>query len=133
MAKKKANGKWLARERASEMRAIHLHAPDCNWPLGQPCIKFSTDGTLPGAEIAHTMGTMDEDAIKAGRAPNDDGQEPFSSDVDEEQADWDADEEPHRYGPHPHHDEPMRPYPASKLDWPDLPIKGYYGQESYFD
>lgn len=20
-------------------------------------------------------------------------------------------------GPHPHHDEPMRPYPANKLDW----------------
>ena len=31
------------------------HDPKCKWPQGPPCRKFSTDGTLLGAEIAHTM------------------------------------------------------------------------------
>lgn len=84
--------RWTARERLSANRAIALHDPNCKWPLGPPCIKFSTDGTRAGAEIAHTMGTADEDIITAGKAPNDDRPEPFFSDVDAEQADWEADD-----------------------------------------
>jgi hypothetical protein len=115
--------KWNARERLSEQQAIMLHDPKCTWPLGQPCIKFSTDGTRLGAEIAHTMGTTSEVIIAQGKAPNDDGPEPFVSDVDAEQADWEADEElvfpleantTYRID----HDYP-RPYPASKCDFPE--------------
>jgi hypothetical protein len=125
--------KWNARERLSEQQAIMLHDPKCTWPLGQPCIKFSTDGTRLGAEIAHTMGTTSEVIIAQGKAPNDDGPEPFVSDVDAEQADWEADEEPQGRGlqscglvhpPTPYcgppinHEHP-RPYPASKCDFPE--------------
>lgn len=39
------------------------HAPGCRWPKGSPCREFSTDGTLLGAEIAHTMDTTDEAEI----------------------------------------------------------------------
>lgn len=35
----------------------------CRWPKGEPCRKFSTDGTRLGAQIAHTMGTTDEQEI----------------------------------------------------------------------
>jgi hypothetical protein len=107
--------KWNAREHISEQRAIEAHDPDCKWPFGEPCRKFSTDGTRLGADIAHAMGTTSEAIIAAGRAPNDDTPPPFVSDVDEEQADWEADEgEP---GPHPHHDEPMRKFDGRRLDW----------------
>lgn len=58
------------------------HAPDCAWPNGKPCRQFSTDGTLLGAEIAHTMGTTSEREIAEVWRPE------FMSDVDEEQADW---------------------------------------------
>lgn len=121
------------------------HDPKCRWPQGPPCRKFSTDGTLLGAEIAHTMGTTDEKVIS--QLPIG---EPFASDVGEEQADWEADEQcgavkeegftragvcklrpghyprwhedgglswEHEPGPHPHHDEPMHRYPANRLDW----------------
>jgi hypothetical protein len=59
------------------------HEPTCQWPLS-PCLKFSTDGTRLGAEIAHAMGTMDERAIAMHGLP------PFESDVEDEQEDWDA-------------------------------------------
>lgn len=91
--------KWNARERFSEQRATVLHDPKCTWPLGQPCIKFSTDGTRAGAEIAHTMGTTSEVIIAQGQAPNDDRPEPFVSDVDAEQADWEEDDDDGDYGP----------------------------------
>jgi hypothetical protein len=110
------SGKWQARERLSELQAIAAHDPECKWPLGPPCIKFSTDGTRLGAEIAHTMGTTSEVLIAQGKAPNDDRPEPFVSDVDEEQADWEADEgEP---GPGPHQNEQLyRMYPGDRLEW----------------
>jgi hypothetical protein len=72
---------------------VSNHDPECTWPLGEPCRKFSTDGTHLGAEIAHTMGTTSEALIAAGMAPNNDGPRPFVSYVDEEQAEWDADDE----------------------------------------
>lgn len=59
------------------------HAPDCRWPKGFPCLRFSTDGTLAGAEIAHTMGTTsEEEIIRRGFE-----REPLTG-MDEEQADW---------------------------------------------
>lgn len=139
--------KWQARERLSEMRAVADHDPTCTWPLGQPCIKFSTDGTRAGAEIAHTMGTTSEVIIAQGKAPNDkDSHPPFVSDVDAEQADWEGDEElvyplaaDTTYRLEYHHDacqgkgcegcgwvgkapldhEYPRPYLASKCDFPE--------------
>ena len=59
------------------------HSASCKYPNGQPCRQFSTDGTLMGAHIAHTMGTTDEDEI--AKMPN---ILPFESFVDEEQRDW---------------------------------------------
>lgn len=110
-----------------------LHDSWCKWPQGLPCRKFSTDGTLPGAEIAHTMGTMDEKEIQ------EDDRAPFLSDVDAEQADWDADEQYEHTacngegcdgcggvgrapvgepGPHPHYDEErILEYRNNGLDW----------------
>jgi hypothetical protein len=85
--------RWLARERLSEQQAVEGHDPDCTWPRGKPCLRFSTDGTLMGAEIAHTMGTTSEVVIAQGKAPNDDTPlPPFTSDIEAEQADWEADE-----------------------------------------
>lgn len=121
---------WQARERLSEQRATALHAPDCTWPLGQPCLKFSTDGTRLGAEIAHSMGTTSEVLIAQGKAPNDDDPPPFVSDVDDEQADWEADGCglcggdhdtafcPGEPGPPVDHEYP-RPYPARQCDFPE--------------
>lgn len=63
------------------------HDPACKWPKGWPCLRFSTDGTLLGANIAHNMGTTDEAEIaKMGVVQ-------FESDIDPEQADWDSDGE----------------------------------------
>ncbi len=66
-------------------------APECEWENGgEPCRKFSTDGTRLGAEIAHMMGTTSEvDIIRMGREKQ---QSAFVSDVDAEQADWDSEE-----------------------------------------
>lgn len=72
---------------------MEKHGPRCKWPQGEPCREFSTDGTRLGAQIAHTMGTTDEDEIAntvettitgAGRAG--------LTGMDEEQADWEEDE-----------------------------------------
>lgn len=68
------------------------HAPGCRYPSGPPCLEFSTDGTRLGAQIAHTMGTTDEQEIINCTAPGlapEDRRTPFKSDVDPEQADWD--------------------------------------------
>jgi len=62
------------------------HDSWCRWPDGPPCRSFSTDGTRLGADIAHTMGTTSEEEITAS------SHIPFSSDIQAEQADWDADE-----------------------------------------
>lgn len=62
------------------------HDSGCKFPNGMPCRRFSTDGTLLGAYIAHTMNTTDEKEIaRRGRL-----QPEFESDVDEEQADWES-------------------------------------------
>lgn len=63
------------------------HDPGCKWPKGRPCTKFSTDGTLLGAEIAHTMGTTDERKIAEGAVTKS-----YLSGMEEEQADWEDDE-----------------------------------------
>jgi hypothetical protein len=68
------------------------HDSWCKWPAGPPCRSFSTDGTRLGADIAHTMGTTSEALIAQGKAPNDDQPPVFISDVEAEQADWEADE-----------------------------------------
>lgn len=52
------------------------------------CREFSTDGTALGADIAHTMGTMDEDEIV--NTPIERDQE--LTGMDEEQAEWDAED-----------------------------------------
>lgn len=62
------------------------HSADCAYPYGRSCLSFSTDGTRLGAKIAHAMGTTDEAEItRMGRGT-------FESDVEAEQADWEADE-----------------------------------------
>jgi hypothetical protein len=70
------------------------HDPWCKWPKGEPCRRFSTDGTRLGADIAHTMGTMDEQEIVRR------GQTEFAGSTGSqltgmplEQADWESDEE----------------------------------------
>lgn len=67
------------------------HDPWCKWPQGRPCRSYSTDGTLLGAEIAHEMGTTDEDEI----LEMNDGQ-PSSKVVltgmAAEQADWESED-----------------------------------------
>lgn len=61
------------------------HDPECDWENGGfPCLQFSTDGTVLGAEIAHSMGTTSEaEIILMGR------ESAFFSDVEVEQAEWD--------------------------------------------
>lgn len=86
-----SRGKWNAREHLSAERAKTLHDPSCAWPRGEPCWKFSTDGTRLGAEIAHQMGTADEDAI-AARGISDLKNEGHLTGMGEEQADWEAGE-----------------------------------------
>ena len=70
------------------------HDPWCKWEEGgEPCRKFSTDGTRLGAQIAHTMGTTDEqrilDEYDVSRR-NADRQR--LTGMPEEQADWKEDE-----------------------------------------
>jgi hypothetical protein len=61
------------------------HGEHCPTPYRGDCLTFSTDGTRIGVEIAHTMGTMDEDEIlNRALSPT------FMSDVDKEQADWES-------------------------------------------
>lgn len=40
------------------------HGDFCHQPYRGECLEFSTDGTRLGADIAHTMGTTDEQEIK---------------------------------------------------------------------
>lgn len=70
------------------------HSKGCKWESGgEPCRKFSTDGTRLGAQIAHTMGTTDEEAIIA-EAENDErnARRQALTGMLEEQADWEAEE-----------------------------------------
>lgn len=107
------------------------HDPTCEWKRGgKPCRRFSTDGTVLGAEIAHTMGTTDEGAIVLDTY----GHPAFMSDVAAEQADWDSEilEVPpwasntpvlrrrvrSRRGQAGDMHEPP-PYPSTSLEWPD--------------
>lgn len=70
-----------------------IHNEDCprkgKWYDSKECREFSTDGTSMGALIAHQMGTMDEEEIKAivdeeSRNARD---QPLTG-MEEEQADW---------------------------------------------
>lgn len=118
------------------MTAGEHHDPKCTWPRGKPCLRFSTDGTRLGAEIAHTMGTTSEVLIAQGKAPNDDYPPPFASDVAAEQADWEAEEtgptswedieeEWAEHGPSPHRDE--RTVQSCGLVHPPTPFCGQPG------
>lgn len=70
------------------------HSPNCRWPTGEPCRKFSTDGTRLGAQIAHTMGTTDEDEIANMAETTITGAARASlTGMIEEQADWEEDDE----------------------------------------
>jgi hypothetical protein len=64
------------------------HDGNCAWPNGEPCRKFSTDGTRLGAEIAHTMGTTDEEEIIRRETERIRSEE--LTGMPEEQAEWDA-------------------------------------------
>lgn len=66
-------------------RRVTEHDPECDWANGGfPCLQFSTDGTLLGAEIAHSMGTTSElEIIRTGEST-------FFSDVEAEQSDWES-------------------------------------------
>lgn len=74
------------------------HGRDCPRPYGSECRKFSTDGTLLGADIAHTFGTTDEDEI----ADMDEYGSPDPgllkahtrrlTGMDEEQAEWESED-----------------------------------------
>ena len=67
------------------------HDPWCKWPNGEPCRRFSTDGTRTGADIAHTMGTTSETAITA-MGISDLHNSKHLTGMREEQADWEGDE-----------------------------------------
>lgn len=67
------------------------HGPNCKWDEegGEPCREFSTDGTRLGAQIAHTMGTTDEQAIAdMARVDANNASLIGLTGMDEEQADW---------------------------------------------
>lgn len=74
-----------------------IHNEDCprkgKWYDHKECREFSTDGTALGADIAHSMGTMDEREIQQR------GVEEFRrvfdnsrhlTGMDEEQAEWES-------------------------------------------
>jgi hypothetical protein len=73
-----------------------IHDEDCprkgKWFINPECRAFSTDGTALGADIAHTFGTTDEEAIKA-EVDNDElnAQKQVLTGMEEEQADWESD------------------------------------------
>jgi hypothetical protein len=73
-----------------------IHDEHCpRYPSGYyvygACREFSTDGTRVGAEIAHAMGTTDEDEITMMALSGD--KRYHLTGVFEEQADWDGDDE----------------------------------------
>jgi hypothetical protein len=69
------------------------HHPNCRWPNGRACREFSTDGTQPGADIAHTMGTTDEDEIiRLGMEEDRRADRERLTGMEDEQRDWEADE-----------------------------------------
>lgn len=67
------------------------HGEHCIRPYSRECLEFSTDGTRLGAEIAHTMGTTDEEEIiQMGLS----GDKRFHlTGMLDEQADWESDDE----------------------------------------
>lgn len=65
------------------------HGPNCKWPQGEPCREYSTDGTRLGAQIAHTMGTTDEEAITAQHRNDErNAARQALTGMPEEQAEW---------------------------------------------
>lgn len=70
---------------------MSAHDPWCKWEQGgAPCRKFSTDGTLLGADIAHSMGTTDESKILEHFGVFHLNGERVLTGMDEEQEDWEA-------------------------------------------
>jgi hypothetical protein len=76
------------------------HDEDCprsgKWFKLKECQAFSTDGTVMGAVIAHQFGTTDDDKIIRMEAQA--KREATLTGMDEEQADWEAEEDD--YEPH---------------------------------
>jgi hypothetical protein len=72
----------------------NVHDAGCKWERGgEPCRRFSTDGTRLGAQIAHTMGTDDEEVIRR-EGENDDrnARKQGLTGMTEEQVDWEAED-----------------------------------------
>lgn len=69
-----------------------IHDEDCprkgKWFINPECRAFSTDGTALGADIAHTFGTTDEEAIRADEL---NARKQALTGMKEEQADWESD------------------------------------------
>lgn len=74
------------------MPTVESHAPGCKWAEGgEPCRRFSTDGTRLGSQIAHEMGTTDEDAIaRMGEDTITGAARASLTGMPEEQADWES-------------------------------------------
>ena len=73
------------------------HDEDCarsgKWYKAKECREFSTDGTAMGAVIAHTFGTTDEEEIqRIGDERDWSERRAALTGMEEEQADWEADE-----------------------------------------
>lgn len=67
------------------------HDRRCKWPEGRPCRKFSLDGTLLGAHIAHTMGAATLEAQNAWVAQETERMRQGSlTGMTEEQAEWEG-------------------------------------------
>lgn len=65
------------------------HGQHCPTPLRGDCLKFSTDGTRLGADIAHVMGTSSEDEIMSlAHEEYERKKRDALTGMSEEQADW---------------------------------------------
>jgi hypothetical protein len=73
---------------------VSAHDSSCRWAEGGlPCRRFSTDGTLLGAQIAHTMGTTDEEEIlEFAREEEHERVERSLTGMSAEQADWEEED-----------------------------------------
>lgn len=74
------------------MSSAEEHGDQCVRPLRGKCLKFSTDGTRLGADIAHEFGTTDEKEIAYRTPPESEREFPLTG-MPEEQADWDEGED----------------------------------------
>jgi len=68
------------------------HDENCPKPLRGECLKFSTDGTRLGADIAHTMGTdSEQDILALAERDTFDVARSKLTGMDAEQEDWESD------------------------------------------